>query len=42
MAKRGPVIPVPKGETKLTIRLVEDVVAWFRSRVEEAGAGNYQ
>jgi len=40
--KRGPVIPVPKGKTRLTIRLDEDVVAWFRSRVEKAGGGNYQ
>jgi uncharacterized protein (DUF4415 family) len=41
-AKRGPVIPVPKGKVRLTIRLDEDVVAWFRSQVEEAGGGNYQ
>ena len=40
-AKRGPVIPVPKGKTRITIRLDEDVVAWFRSQVEESG-GNYQ
>lgn len=40
--KRGPVIPVPKGKTRLTIRLDEDVVAWFRSQVEKAGGGNYQ
>jgi uncharacterized protein (DUF4415 family) len=41
-AKRGPVIPVPKGKLRLTIRLDEDVVAWFRSQVESAGGGNYQ
>lgn len=40
--KRGPVIPVPRGKTRLTIRLDEDVVAWFRSQVEKAGGGNYQ
>lgn len=40
--KRGPVIPVPKGKTRLTIRLDEDVVTWFRSQVEKAGGGNYQ
>src|ERR1035437_5658737 len=41
-AKRGPVIPVPTGKTRITIRLDEDVIAWFRTRVEKAGGGNYQ
>jgi uncharacterized protein (DUF4415 family) len=41
-AKRGPVIPVPKGKTRITIRLDEDVIAWFRNQVEKAGGGNYQ
>jgi uncharacterized protein (DUF4415 family) len=41
-AKRGPVMPVPKGKTRITIRLDEDVIAWFRTQVERAGGGNYQ
>ncbi len=41
-AKRGPVIPVPKGKTRITIRLDEDIIAWFRTQVEAAGGGNYQ
>ena len=41
-AKRGPVIPVPKGKTRITIRLDEDVITWFRTQVEKAGGGNYQ
>ena len=41
-AKRGPVIPVPKGKTRITIRLDEDIIAWFRAQVEAAGGGNYQ
>jgi uncharacterized protein (DUF4415 family) len=41
-AKRGPVMPVPKGKTRITIRLDEDVIDWFRTRVEKAGGGNYQ
>lgn len=41
-AKRGPVMPVPKGKTRITIRLDEDVITWFRTRVEKAGGGNYQ
>jgi uncharacterized protein (DUF4415 family) len=41
-AKRGPVVPVPKGKKRITIRLDDEVVAWFRRRVHEAGGGNYQ
>jgi uncharacterized protein (DUF4415 family) len=41
-ARRGPVIPVPKGKTRVTIRLDEDVVKWLRDQVEAAGGGNYQ
>ena len=41
-AKRGPVVPVPKGKKRITIRLDDDVVAWFKRRVHEAGGGNYQ
>ena len=40
-AKRGPVMPVYKGKTGITIRLDEDVITWFRTRVEKAGGGNY-
>ena len=41
-AKRGPVIRVPKGKTRITIRLDEDVISWFRTEVERSGGGNYQ
>ena len=41
-AKRGPVISVPKGKMRITIRLDEDVISWFRAQVEKAGGGNYQ
>ena len=41
-AKRGPAIPVPKGKTRITIRLDEDVIAWFRNQVDQAAGGNYQ
>ena len=40
--KRGAVIPAPKGKTRITIRLDEDLVDWFKARVNEAGGGNYQ
>lgn len=41
-AKRGPAIPVPKGKTRITIRLDENVVTWFRNQVDKAAGGNYQ
>jgi uncharacterized protein (DUF4415 family) len=41
-ARRGPVIPVPKEKIRVTIRLDEDIIAWFRAQVEAAGGGNYQ
>lgn len=41
-AKRGPVIPIPKGKTRITIRLDQDVVDWFRGQVDDAGGGNCQ
>jgi len=41
-AKRGPVVPVPTGKTRITIRLDDDILAWFRQQVHAAGGGNYQ
>ena len=40
--KRGPMMPVSIGKTRITIRLDEEVIAWFRNQVEKAGGGNYQ
>jgi uncharacterized protein (DUF4415 family) len=39
---RGPVVPVPTGKTRITIRIDDDVLEWFRQRVEQQGGGNYQ
>ena len=41
-AKRGPVLPAPPGKTRITIRIDDDVLEWFRKQVHEAGGGNYQ
>src|SRR5580693_2474480 len=32
-AKRGPVVSVPSGKTRVTIRLDEDILSWFRREV---------
>jgi hypothetical protein len=41
-ARIGPVEPAPMGKTRITIRLDDDTLEWFRQRVHEAGGGNYQ
>jgi len=41
-AKRGAVVSVSKKKTRITIRLDEEVLAWFRSQVDRAGGGSYQ
>ncbi len=39
---RGAVVPTPAGKTRVTIRLDDDVLDWFRTAVDDAGGGNYQ
>ena len=41
-AKRGAVIPLEPGKTKISIRVDNTVLEYFRAQVERAGAGNYQ
>jgi uncharacterized protein (DUF4415 family) len=41
-AKRGAVVPIPKGKTRITIRIDDDILCWFREQADRAGGGNYQ
>ena len=41
-AKRGPVVVPTKGKTRITIRLDDEVLDWFREQAHAAGGGNYQ
>jgi uncharacterized protein (DUF4415 family) len=41
-AKRGAVVPTPPGKTRVTIRLDNEVLDWFRKQVDQTGGGNYQ
>jgi len=41
-AKRGPVVAPTPGKTRITIRIDEDVIDWFRDQVNASGGGNYQ
>ena len=40
--QRGPVVKAPSGKTRITIRIDDDVLAWFKEQVNLAGGGNYQ
>jgi uncharacterized protein (DUF4415 family) len=40
--KRGPVISGSGRKTRITIRLDDDVINWFKAQVHEAGGGSYQ
>ena len=39
-AKRGPVVSVRGGKTRITIRIDDGILAWFRDQVVRGG--NYQ
>jgi len=41
-AKRGPVVKPEPGKTKISIRLDNTVLEYFRNLVDKAGGGNYQ
>jgi hypothetical protein len=40
--KRGAVAPIAKGKTRITIRIDDDILDWFRNEVDVARGGNYQ
>lgn len=40
--KRGAIDPLPAGKTRITIRLDDDILDWFRGQVHASGGGNYQ
>jgi len=39
---RGAVVQPEPGKVRITIRLDEDVIDWFRNQGNAAGGGNYQ
>ena len=41
-ARRGSVVPMDSGKTKLSIRLDTKVIDYFREAADRAGGGNYQ
>jgi uncharacterized protein (DUF4415 family) len=40
--KRGAIDPIGAGKTRITIRIDDAVLYWFREQVHQAGGGSYQ
>lgn len=40
--KRGALFPAPPGKTRITIRLDNGILDWFREQVDAKGGGSYQ
>jgi len=40
--KRGAVVPIAPGKTRITIRRDNEILDWFRSQAEARGGGSYQ
>jgi hypothetical protein len=40
--RRGAVVAPAPGKTRITIRLDNELLDWFRRQVHQAGGGNYQ
>ena len=40
--KRGAVVSPARGKSRITIRLDDEILNWFRREVHKAGGGNYQ
>lgn len=40
--KRGAIFPPASGKTRITIRIDDDILDWFRDAANSAGGGSYQ
>src|SRR3989442_4944372 len=40
--RRGAIVRAPSGKTRITIRIDDDILQWFREQVHKAGGGSYQ
>jgi len=40
--RRGAVLRAPRGKTRITIRIDDDILQWFRDQMHKAGGGSYQ
>ena len=40
--RRGAVLGPPSGKTRITIRIDDDILGWFKAQMHKAGGGSYQ
>ena len=40
--RRGAIEPTPPGKTRITIRIDNEILEWFRREADAMGGGNYQ
>jgi uncharacterized protein (DUF4415 family) len=40
--KRGAIDPIPQGKTKITLSVDDEIIDWFREKVNQNKGGNYQ
>ncbi len=40
--KRGAPVSTSRGKTRITIRIDDDILAWFRAAAHDRGGGSYQ
>jgi hypothetical protein len=40
--ERGAIVASARGKTRITIRIDDDILQWFRDQVHKAGGGSYQ
>jgi hypothetical protein len=40
--RRAAVLGAPAGKTRITIRIDDDILRWFRAQMHKAGGGSYQ
>ena len=41
-ARRGAVVPETPGKTRITIRIDDEILEWFKAKANSMGGGNYQ
>jgi uncharacterized protein (DUF4415 family) len=41
-AKQGAIIAISSAKQRITIRIDNDILNWFRKQVHKSGGGNYQ
>ena len=39
---RGAIDPLPPGKSRITIRIDDEILDWFRDKADEQGGGSYQ